>query len=136
MKKTASPSKRERTSAPAAADRELSDNSVPELRRDGPDAVVDDLSQQDFLPSAEGTLAPDEDALGTDNTETVNGALAQAGQWDDPVADLGHRVNKTPMEDEIKASEELVNRGVEEADEDLRELDELEEEEEEEEDER
>jgi hypothetical protein len=67
------------------------------------------------------------------DTETLSGAITQAGQWDEPVADLGHRVNKQPMDDEVKASEELVYKGIEEADEELRELDELDEQEEEEE---
>jgi len=68
------------------------------------------------------------------DSETLTGAITQAGQWDEPVADLGHRVNKQPLEDEVNASEELVNKGIEEADEELRELDELDDQEEEEED--
>jgi len=96
---------------------------------DPADSVVDDLSQQDVLPTgaSESVILPDD-------RETLTGAMTQAGHWDDLVVDLGHRVDKQPLEDEVKASEDLVQRGVEEADEDLRELDEEDNEEEEEED--
>ena len=102
----------------------------PDTGVDPTEAVVDDLNQQDVLPSSEGGEAI------LDAGEDDDTALTQAGRWDDPASDLGHRASKQPLEDEIKASEDLVNMGVDEADEELRELDELDEEEEEKEDEK
>jgi hypothetical protein len=110
--------KQKTTSAPARE---------PEVPLNPEDSIVDDLAQQDVMPAGEGVIVPDD-------RETLTGAMTQAGQWDDLVVDLGHRVDKQPLEDEVQAPEDLVERGMEEADEDLRELDEEENEEEEEED--
>lgn len=99
----------------------------PDVPSDSPDSVVDDLAQQDVMPAGEGVIVPDD-------RETLTGAMTQAGHWDDLVVDLGHRVDKQPLEDEVMASEDLVQKGVDEADEELRELDEEDNEEEEEED--
>src|SRR5882757_7721209 len=97
---------------------------APESEVDAADAVIEDLNQQDVLPSNEGDVIPD-------TGEPEDEALTQAGSWDNPASDLGHRASKQPLEDEIKATEDLVNMGVDEADEELRELDEDEIEEEE-----
>jgi hypothetical protein len=88
------------------------------------DSVIEDLNQQDVLPPDEGDVIPD---MG----EPEESDMPQAGSWDNPAADLGHRASKLPLEDEVKATEGLVNMGVDEADEELRELDEQEEEKEE-----
>lgn len=88
------------------------------------DAIIEDLNQQDVLPPDEGDVIPD---MG----EPEESDMPQAGSWDNPAADLGHRASKTPLEDEVKATEGLVNMGVDEADVELRELDEEENEDEE-----
>ena len=116
--------KKKSTSAPAQSPVLV---RQPEAHLDDNDSLVEDLAQQDVLPAGQGVIVPDD-------RETLTGAMTQAGHWDDLVVDLGHRLDRQPMEDEVNPSEDLVQKGVDEADEELRELDEEDNEEEEEED--
>ena len=78
--------------------------------------IVEDLAQQDVLPmnaDPENAASPDEEMT----------AEEHAGRWDEPVGDQGHQAKRTALEDEAKASEVLVQRGVSEAEEELEELD-------------
>jgi hypothetical protein len=56
---------------------------------------------------------------------------SQSGPWNEPMGEPGHRASKVPLEDETSAAELLVGKGVNEAEEELRDLDEEEEMEEE-----
>jgi hypothetical protein len=77
--------------------------------------IVDDLSQQDVLPSNEG------DATMSADDELID-AGEQAGSWNEPAGGVGHQMKRTPLEDETKAAEVLVQRGVNEAADELDEL--------------
>jgi hypothetical protein len=88
------------------------------------ESVVEDLSQQDVLPSGSGSDVMAE-------METLIDPESQAGSWDDPMGELGHRASRVPLEDEVNPVEELVSQGANEAEEELRDLDEEEEMEEE-----
>jgi len=101
--------------------RDLTDQVSDEV-----ESMVDDLNQQDVLPADEGISD-------LSLNDTVDGELDQAGRWDDPVGDTGTRAKRAPLEDEVKASEVLVDQGLNEAEEDLRDLEEDEETEDEEE---
>ncbi len=91
------------------------------------ETIVEDLAQQDVLPAdVESSIAPDIDTLVDQES--------QSGRWDEPVGEFGHRANRTPLEDETKASELLVSKGLREAEEDLRDIEEEEDIEEEQED--
>lgn len=88
------------------------------------DTIVDDLNQQDVLPSDSASeIAAD---LGT-----LIDPEGQSVRWDEPVGELGHRATRTPLEDETKASEVLVSKGLREAEEELRDIEEEQEEEDE-----
>jgi hypothetical protein len=88
------------------------------------DSVVEDLSQQDVLPSGSASDAiPD--------METIVDPESQGSRWDEPMGEPGHRASKVPLEDETSAAELLVSQGANEAEEELRDLDEEEEMEEE-----
>lgn len=86
--------------------------------------VVEDLNQQDVLPSGTGADVIPE-------METIVDPESQLSRWDEPMGEPGHRASRAPLEDEVNAVEELVQKGVSEADEELRDLDEEEEMEEE-----
>jgi TATA-binding protein-associated factor Taf7 len=81
------------------------------------ESVVEDLSQQDVLPSGSSSdvMAESEALIDPDST---------VGSWNDPMGELGHRANRVPLEDEVNPVEELVDKGINEADEELRDLDE------------
>ena len=85
---------------------------------------MDDLSQQDVLPSGSGSDVIPE-------METIVDPESQGSRWDEPMGEPGHRASRAPLEDETSAAELLVNQGVNEAEEELRDLDEEEEMEEE-----
>jgi TATA-binding protein-associated factor Taf7 len=87
----------------------------PERESDVVDKIVEDLVQQDVLPF-EG-----EGELGSEPGAEAN-AEDQVGSWTNSEAGKGHRAERTPLEDETKAAEVLVNRGVDEAEEELEEL--------------
>jgi hypothetical protein len=88
------------------------------------ESVVEDLSQQDVLPSGNASdVIPD--------METIVDPESQSGRWDEPMGEPGHRASRVPLEDEASAAEQLVDKGINEADEELRDLDEAEEMEEE-----
>lgn len=80
------------------------------------DQIVEDLGQQDVLPAG-----PDTDIMSPHDAEMI--AEEQAGRWDEPVGAQGHQAKRMALEDETKSSEMLVQRGVTEAAEELRELD-------------
>ena len=84
------------------------------------DSIVEDLNQQDVLPS-------DQEPTLDNDLETILDTESQASNWGEPVGELGHRAVRSPLEDEVKASEVLVSQGLTEADEELRELEEQEE---------
>ncbi|WP_009961863.1 hypothetical protein [Verrucomicrobium spinosum] len=79
------------------------------------DAIIEDLNTEDVLPAEESDVIPD-----TEEPEET--ASSQVESWSGLGADLGHRANKTPLEDEFAATQDLVNAGVEEADNELRDL--------------
>lgn len=79
--------------------------------------VVEDLNQQDVLPSGSGSDVIPE-------METIVDPESQVSRWDEPMGEPGHRASRTPLEDEASAAELLVGHGVDEADEELRDLDE------------
>ena len=81
--------------------------------------IVEDLGQQDVLPTGTGS-----EVMTSNDAEMV--AEEQASRWDDPVGGQGHQAGRTPLEDETNPSEVLVQRGVNEAAEELRELDDAE----------
>lgn len=88
------------------------------------ESVVEDLSQQDVLPSGDASdVIP--------GMETIVDLEGQSGPWDEPMGEPGHRASRMPLEDEASAAELLVDKGISEADEELRDLDEAEEMEEE-----
>lgn len=103
---------------PAPADSEILDN--PE-GTDSIERIVEDLGQQDVLPIDGGSVDPP--------SETLNGGLDETGRWDEPIGTSGIRAERVPLEDETSSLVELVDEGLDEADEELRDLDELEEEE-------
>jgi len=78
--------------------------------------IVEDLGQQDVLPAE-----TDGEVMSSRDAELV--AEEQTSRWDDPVGGQGHQAGRTPLDDETKAAEVLVQRGVNEAVEELRELD-------------
>lgn len=79
------------------------------------DAIIDDLNTEDVLP-------PDESDVIPDTEEHEDSDPTREESWSGLGADLGHRVGKPPLEDEFAATQDLVNAGVEEADDELREL--------------
>ena len=82
------------------------------------DAIIEDLNKEDILPPEESDVIPDTDV-------SEEGATSQKVEsWSGIGADLGHRAGKTPLEDEFAATQDMVNAGLEEADDELRELDE------------
>lgn len=83
------------------------------------DEIVEDLGQQDVLPASEGTAVMSSD-------EAVLTADELAGTWGDPVGTNGHQAPRTPLEDEANPAEILVQRGAEEAADELQELDDAE----------
>jgi hypothetical protein len=90
---------------------------------DPPDPVeslVEDLNQQDFMPSGEETILEE-------YPEVSQNALLMGHSWDEAGVENGDRIARIPMEDEIKCTELLVKGGLDEADEELRELEEDEE---------
>ncbi|WP_050028028.1 hypothetical protein [Verrucomicrobium sp. BvORR034] len=91
------------------------DASAPEDPEITADAIIDDLNTEDVLPPDESDVIPDTEEL-DDNDPT------REESWSGLGADLGHRVGKPPLEDEFAATQDLVNAGVEEADDELREL--------------
>lgn len=89
-----------------------SDSQDPE---EAADAIIDDLNQDEPLPPEESDVIAD-----TEPPEPAE--LTREESWSGLGADLGHRVNRTPLEDEVAANEELVEAGLDEADDELREL--------------
>ena len=83
------------------------------------DAIIEDLNRDDVLP-------PDESDVIPDTEEPEERETSEVVSWSGLGADLGHRASTTPLEDEVAATQDLVNAGLEEADEELRELDEIE----------
>lgn len=92
--------------------------SPDEASTDPVESIIEDLSQQDVMPSGE-----------TSSLEGIpdlsKSALLQSQGWDEAGADYGERTPRRPLEDETNISERLVNNGIAEADEELRELEEL-----------
>ncbi len=96
--------------------------SPPSTRQSNPDAgavdtIVDDLTQQDVLPADQASEIAAE-------VESLIDSESQSSRWDEPVGELGHRASRAPLEDETKASELLVSKGLREAEEDLRDIEE------------
>lgn len=79
------------------------------------DAIIEDLNTEDVLPADESDVIPDTE-------EPEEAGSSQVESWSGLGADLGHRVGRTPLEDEVTANQELVDAGLDEADEELREL--------------
>lgn len=81
------------------------------------DEIVEDLGQQDVLPTGGGsaTMTSEEAVLIADEL---------SGSWNDPIGTSGHQAPRTPLEDEANPSEVLVERGAAEAADELQELDE------------
>ncbi len=95
----------------------LDEESLAKIEGSAPiEELVEDLTQQDVLPSELGTVAAPDDLL--------SGGLDETGRWDEPIASHGVRADRIPLEDEDNLYVALVTEGVEEADEELRELDE------------
>lgn len=80
------------------------------------DEIVDDLGQQDVLPSEDGDviMSEEEASLTADELSVA---------WGDPVGTVGHQAPRVPLEDEANPSEILVQRGATEAADELQELD-------------
>ena len=114
MKKASLPQK-QRSDAKTALGRD--DEGSPDI-----DELVEDLSQQNVLPSHNGA-ALDDDESGDDH-HNIQGGLDETGRWDEPVGERGHRAARAPLEDEVAYAEKLVTGGLNEADEELRDLDE------------
>lgn len=91
------------------------DTSGPEDPELAADAIIDDLNTEDVLP-------PDESDVIPDTEEPEDSDPTREESWSGLGADLGHRASKPPLEDEFAATQDLVNAGVEEADDELREL--------------
>lgn len=89
--------------------------SAPEDPELAADAIIDDLNTEDVLP-------PDESDVIPDTEEPEDNDPTREESWSGLGADLGHRASKPPLEDEFAATQDLVNAGVEEADDELREL--------------
>lgn len=87
----------------------------PEVPEQVADAIIDDLNQDEPLPQDESDVIPD-----TEEPEDLESSREES--WSGLGADLGHRASKPPLEDEFAATQDLVNAGVEEADNELREL--------------
>lgn len=79
------------------------------------DAIIDDLNQDEPLPPEESDVIAD-----TEPPEPTE--LIREESWSGLGADLGHRASKTPLEDDFTANEELVEAGLDEADDELRDL--------------
>jgi|GEM_PF-4600656 len=114
MKKASLPQKKS-TDTKTATERD--DEGSPDI-----DELVEDLSQQNVLPSHNGAALDDEES--DDNNNTLQGGLDESGRWDEPVGERGHRAARVPLEDEVAYAEKLVTGGLNEADEELRDLDE------------
>lgn len=87
---------------------------------DPPDPVeslVEDLSQQDYMPSGGETILEE-------YPEVSQNALLMGHSWDEAGVENGDRIARVPLEDEIKCTELLVKDGLDEADEELRDLEE------------
>ncbi|WP_009963671.1 hypothetical protein [Verrucomicrobium spinosum] len=82
--------------------------------------LVEDLAQQDIMP-------PEEETILEEYPEVSQNALLMGHAWDQAGVENGDRVARIPLEDEVKCSELLVKGGLDEADEELRELEEAEE---------
>lgn len=92
----------------------------PQTEEELPDpveSIVDDLNQQDFMPSDEETILEEFPEVGQN-------ALLMSHSWDEAGVENGDRVARVPLEDETSCSERLVQDGMEEADEELRDLEE------------
>lgn len=85
------------------------------------ESLVEDLSQQDFMPSGDETILEE-------YPEVSQNALLMSHSWDEAGVENGDRIARIPMEDEIKCTELLVKDGLDEADEELRDLEEEDEE--------
>ena len=95
---------------------------MPEV--DPVDSIVDDLAQQDTMPSGAS------EAL--EGYPEANITAHPGGpERDDAGVENGERVARVPLEDETQISDELVHDGLDEADEELRDLEDDEGEEEE-----
>ncbi|TLD72234.1 hypothetical protein FEM03_02435 [Phragmitibacter flavus] len=90
--------------------------SADSTSADPVDEIVEDLTQQDVLPSVSGSLDEPE--------EPIVGGIDETGRWDEPIGERGHRAHRNPLDDETNYAELLVNDGLDEADEELRDLDE------------
>ncbi|WP_038171053.1 hypothetical protein [Verrucomicrobium sp. BvORR106] len=85
------------------------------------ESLVEDLSQQDFMPSGDETILEE-------YPEVSQNALLMSHSWDEAGVENGDRIARIPLEDEIKCTELLVKDGLDEADEELRDLEEEDEE--------
>lgn len=83
--------------------------------------LVEDLALQDFMPSHEETVLDE-------CPELSQHAILQSRYGDEAGVENGDRIARVPLEDETKPSELLVRDGLNEADEELREMDEEEDE--------
>ena len=84
--------------------------------------IVEDLSRQDVMPIGDEIA---EESIDLDPVDAGDpAAFRQAERWDEPVGGEGHRAARVPLEDENKAADVLVHRGVTEAADELSELEE------------
>lgn len=93
---------------------------VEEESPDPVERLVEDLAQQDIMP-------PEEETILEEYPEMSQNALLMGHSWDQAGVENGDRIARIPLEDEVKCSELLVKGGLDEADEELRELEEAEE---------
>ncbi len=77
--------------------------------------IVEDLGQQDVLP-------PGDSPEFIESPDAVMDALDHLSRWDEPVGGSGRRAVPVPLENETNTAEALVTRGLDEADEELRDI--------------
>lgn len=94
----------------------IQNSDLPNPQVDPIEELIDDLAQQDYLPSPNDEIEVP--------PEPVTGGLDETGRWDEPIGERGHRSPIIAPNDEAVDAEKLVYEGVSEADEELRELDE------------
>lgn len=96
----------------APSELEIEQRAIELAQSDGRDAFTDgDLERAaaELGGLAEAASAPEAD-------ETAE----QITEWDSPIDEAGHRVEKHPLDDESTIAEQLIEDGREEADHDLR----------------
>jgi hypothetical protein len=77
--------------------------------------IVDDLALQDSMPADSGAVRAEK----TLEADEVEGSVSG---WEDPMGSQGHQMARAALEDEVTGPETMVERGLEEAEEELDEM--------------